>query len=67
MLGAFGGFADPAAAVRFQNRVKQYVSIFCCVNEHPGHIFYDFFFDVTPRTDRFNRAWTGKWEPLPGP
>ena len=67
MLTAFGGFADPEVARRFQNRVKQYASIFCCINEHPGHIFYDPFWDVIPRQDRFNREWTDAWVPLTGP
>lgn len=67
MLGAFGGFADPAVGIRFQTRLKQYATIWCCVNEHPGHIFYDWFWDVIPRSDRFGREWKDTWVPLTGP
>jgi hypothetical protein len=38
MLGAFGGFADPVAAERFQNRLKVCATIWCCVNQHPGEM-----------------------------
>ena len=67
MLATFGGFSDPETARRFQERLKQYASTFCCIDEQPNRIFYDLFFDIIPRTDRFNRPWTGVWEPLPGP
>jgi hypothetical protein len=38
MHGAFGGFVDPVAAERFQNRVKVCATIWCCVNQHPGDL-----------------------------
>jgi len=36
MHGAFGGFAEPRDAEKFQNRLKMYSTIWCCVNQHPG-------------------------------
>ena len=38
MHGAFGSFADPVAAERFQNRLKVCATIWCCVNQHPGEM-----------------------------
>ena len=66
MRGAFGGFSDLGTAKLFQERLKKYVGSFCCLDEDPGRIYYDIFFDVIPRTDHRNRHWTGVWEPIPG-
>ncbi|KAH7553367.1 hypothetical protein JRO89_XS12G0002800 [Xanthoceras sorbifolium] len=40
---------------QFKRRVKQYVGIWCCVDNHtPGHIYYDMYWDEKP-----------DWKPLP--
>jgi len=79
MLDAFGGFTADDGTVdtrfgasktglAFQKRLVQYAGMFCCLNnQHPGHIFYDFFFDV-PHTDRFQKVWDNPtWEVTMGP
>ena len=65
----FGGFDDSQAADRFKMRLDGYLSIWCCVNAHPGHVWYDFFFDVDPHRDRHGREVAGgaAWRPLTGP
>lgn len=64
----FKGWSDDAAAQRFKRRLDGYASIWCCVNAHPGHVWYDFFFDQPPHTDRHGRLINGTaWEPLTGP
>lgn len=61
----FSGWADGAAAERFKRRLDQYGAIWCCVNAHPGHVWYDFFHD-TQHTDRHGRL-VEKWQPVTGP
>ncbi|MBA0656891.1 hypothetical protein Goklo_009216 [Gossypium klotzschianum] len=40
---------------KFRKRVKQYVGIWCCVENHiPGHIYYDMYWDEKPG-----------WKPIP--
>ncbi|KAF8378946.1 hypothetical protein HHK36_028371 [Tetracentron sinense] len=40
---------------KFRNRVKRYVGIWCCVENHtPGHIYYDMYWDEKP-----------SWKPIP--
>ncbi|KAF8412902.1 hypothetical protein HHK36_000874 [Tetracentron sinense] len=40
---------------KFRNRVKRYVGIWCCVENHsPGHIYYDMYWDEKP-----------SWKPVP--
>ncbi len=39
MLGAFKGHTAADDARRFQQRLKLYVAIWCCVNKHPGHVW----------------------------
>lgn len=63
----WGGHSEAEAAKRFKRRLDVYGSIWCCVNAHPGHVWYDFFFDQVPHTDRHNRAVAGPWFPLTGP
>ena len=53
-------------AHRFERRTKVYASIWCCVDEHPGHVWYDMWWDHNPHTDRHGRK-IGKWEPITGP
>lgn len=40
---------------RFRNRMKRYLGIWCCVDNHvPGHIYYDMYWDEKPG-----------WKPIP--
>ncbi|XRB18460.1 glycosyltransferase family 77 protein [Pseudoscourfieldia marina] len=64
-------YSDPQLQQKFEMRLKEYASIWCCKHAHPGHIWYDFFFDI-PHTDRHMRQWTGldgakPWTPVTGP
>ncbi|OAY24261.1 arabinosyltransferase XEG113 isoform X1 [Manihot esculenta] len=52
---AFLGFTDKKIEEKFRNRVKRYVGIWCCVENHtPGHIYYDMYWDDKP-----------DWKPMP--
>ncbi|CAN4076416.1 unnamed protein product [Withania somnifera] len=49
ILDAFDGFTDKTREEQFRNRVKRYVGIWCCVENHtPGHIYYDMYWDEKP-------------------
>lgn len=49
MQDAFQGFTDKAREEKFRKRVKRYVGIWCCVDNHdPGHIYYDMYWDEKP-------------------
>ncbi|CAK0784493.1 hypothetical protein CVIRNUC_007697 [Coccomyxa viridis] len=67
MRQAFGGFSSPRDAERFEERLKEYSSLWCCVDAHPGHVWYDLMWDVVPHTDRHGRQQTGPWKPITGP
>lgn len=58
-------------AAAFESELKQFSSLWCCNQppggRGPGHVWYDFFWDVVPRTDRHNRRWTGPWTQIMGP
>ncbi|XP_052210846.1 arabinosyltransferase XEG113 isoform X2 [Diospyros lotus] len=55
MQDAFPGFTDKIREGKFRNRVKRYVGIWCCVENHiPGHIYYDMYWDEKPG-----------WKPIP--
>ncbi|GKU96021.1 hypothetical protein SLEP1_g9302 [Rubroshorea leprosula] len=55
MKDAFSGFTDKTREEKFRNRVKRYVGIWCCVQNHkPGHIYYDMYWDEKPN-----------WKPIP--
>ncbi|KAL2548105.1 xyloglucanase [Forsythia ovata] len=55
MQDAFLGFADKKREEKFRNRMKRYVGIWCCVEDHtPGHIYYDMYWDEKPG-----------WKPIP--
>lgn len=55
MQDAFLGFADKKREEQFENRMKHYVGIWCCVENHtPGHIYYDIYWDQKP-----------DWKPIP--
>lgn len=61
--------ADEARAA--QKEMQEWVSIWCCgqplKKNGPGHVWYDFFADVVPHTDRHRKRWDKAWEPIPGP
>ncbi|PNW80858.1 hypothetical protein CHLRE_07g332500v5 [Chlamydomonas reinhardtii] len=61
---AFSGFSDPEEQARYENRLKHYTSVFCCLDKNPGWIWYDFFAD-RPHADRFQRKFT-TWVPKHG-
>ncbi|KAK3235360.1 hypothetical protein CYMTET_54441 [Cymbomonas tetramitiformis] len=63
----FGGFADPKDLELFKKRTIQYAGLWCCIHAHPGHIWYDFWFDEIPHKDRHNRLWETPWVPKAGP
>ncbi|PSS01286.1 Arabinosyltransferase [Actinidia chinensis var. chinensis] len=49
MQDAFLGFTDKKREERFRNRVKRYMGIWCCMENHsPGHIYYDMYWDEKP-------------------
>ncbi|KAK1271588.1 hypothetical protein QJS04_geneDACA004407 [Acorus gramineus] len=52
---AFQGFIDKVREEKFRKRMKSYVGIWCCVQDHvPGHIYYDMYWDEKPN-----------WKPKP--
>jgi len=62
---------ESGAVHDFERRVMSWSSLWCC-NSPPGgrgagHIWYDFFHDVIPHKDRFNRPWDADWFPKMGP
>lgn len=65
MHNAFGNFTNEVDFTRFFKRMNHLGSVWCCIDAHPGHIHYDFWWDV-PHTDKFGRKWE-RWEPMPGP
>jgi hypothetical protein len=69
MKDLFAGFSDATKAQRFEKRAQQMGSIWCCVQpaSGPGHIWYDFWWDKVPHTDRHNRQYTEPWFPRLGP
>ncbi|XP_075484425.1 arabinosyltransferase XEG113-like [Primulina tabacum] len=55
MQDAFFGFTDKTREEKFRKRVKRYSGIWCCVQDHhPGHIYYDVYWDEKPG-----------WKPIP--
>ncbi len=67
MVNALGNFSNPQQWTRFQERMKLYGSIWCCVHAHPGHIHYDMLWDVVPHNDKFGRTWNTSWSTVTGP
>lgn len=69
---AVANFTAPGDYAKFAKRLHHYGGVFCCVDAHPGHVHYDFWWDVA-HTDRFGRAWGGDgsgnatWKPVTGP
>ncbi|EIE21596.1 hypothetical protein COCSUDRAFT_17381, partial [Coccomyxa subellipsoidea C-169] len=67
MRHAYGNFPTKEYRDRFEQRTKLYTSLWCCVDKHPGHVWYDMWWDVIPHTDRHNRIQSGTWVPVTGP
>eukprot|EP00798_Chlamydomonas_sp_ICE-L_P029963 gene29963-18030_t len=44
---------------QFIVRLNHQVSVDCCLQKNPGWVWYDFFYDIDPHTDRFGRQYTG--------
>lgn len=63
---AFGNFTRPEDWTKFAARVRHYGDAWCCVDAHPGHVYYDLLWDV-PHVDMHNRRWNGSWHVAPGP
>jgi len=61
--------ADEADAA--QRRMKEWTSIWCCslplTKKAAGHVWYDFFWDVVPHTDRHKKLWPAPWKVTFGP
>ena len=71
MEGAFGGFTAAADQEKFEGRIKQLASIWCCIHPPPrvpGHIWYDLLWDLPGgHTDKHNRHFNATWVPILGP
>ena len=71
MEGAFGGFTTAADQDKFEARIKQLASIWCCVRpppKVPGHIWYDLLWDMPGgHIDKHNRHFNDTWVPILGP
>lgn len=67
MLGAFGGHVNHGDASRFQRRTEVYTSLWCCVDAHPGHVWYDMWWDQIPHEDRHKRQISDAWKASTGP
>jgi hypothetical protein len=65
--GTFRGITDAAAYGRFERRLKDWTSLWCCKKAHPGHIHYDLFWDVKGHVDKHHKLWSGPWVPQTGP
>ena len=61
----WGGFTD--GGVKFKKRMDTYLSIWCCVEGNPGHIWYDMFWDTGAHKDRWGREIEATWKPQLGP
>ncbi|KAF1873770.1 hypothetical protein Lal_00029475 [Lupinus albus] len=49
VINAFTGFTNKDKDLKFRNRVKPYMGLWCCLQDHhPGHIHYDMFWDEKP-------------------
>ena len=62
----------PAAeAEAAQRRMREWTSIWCCSlplsPKAAGHVWYDFFWDVVPHTDRHKKLWPAPWAVTFGP
>ncbi len=70
LFGTLPGKVDGEAAM-VQRRMKEWTSIWCCsvppTPKAAGHVWYDMFFDMLPRTDRHRREWKEPWHVVFGP
>jgi len=57
--------------VQFEETLQSYASLWCCNmppgGRGPGHVWYDFLWDVVPHRDRHGRVWDSGWTPKMGP
>lgn len=71
VAGALKGFSDATKAQQFERRAQRSASIWCCSRppgeSMRGHVWYDFYADQVPHTDRFGRAFHKPWDPRFGP
>ena len=70
-LGDLYATLPPAERESEQRKMNTWTSIWCCSTplgpKKPGHIWYDFFWDVVPHTNRHQKLVTAPWEPNFGP
>lgn len=64
---AFGGYSAIADQRKFERRMAMYASIWCCIKDNPGHIWYDLMYDMPGHRDKHHRLWEGEWYPKTGP
>lgn len=60
-----GWFTDSAVHARFVRRLKHATTVFCCLKDNPGWVWYDMLWDI-PHRDRHNRVYGSTWEIKPG-
>ena len=65
---AFGSFQDQADQSRHEDFLRKVPAPWGQITRKggPGHVWYDFFADVTPWTDKFRRTRTCEWTPVLG-
>ena len=70
-LGDLYATLSPSEREAEQKKMNTWTSIWCCSTplgpKKPGHIWYDFFWDVVPHTNRHQKLVTAPWEPNFGP
>ena len=59
--------ANSADDAGVKSIVDRYMSIWCCVDAHPGHVWYDAFWDIARHMDRHNRMQGAEYKPITGP
>lgn len=70
IAGAFGGHAERQDAARFDKRIRNLPSLWCCVEPppgKPGHVWYDLWWDTVPHKDLHGRRWDEPWHIVTGP
>lgn len=66
-LKLWKGFENQEDMSKFVSRYTRIADIWCCIQGHPGHIWYDLFWDTIPHTDKFGRYIDKEWQPQLGP
>lgn len=51
----------------FKEKTKKITGLWCCTKGHPGHVWYDLWWDTVPHIDMHNRLWNETWHPILGP